>query len=82
MSQTTETLYVVGIFRRIGRTWGNSWVNHIGVVDHIYGSEKQYAYVRTLCGRTGAIKGKAHSQPKGRVECGTCQKVWEKRSAA
>lgn len=77
---TTE--YVVGLLHVIqGRRGRGGFTNHIGIVDHYYGPFEELAYVRTLCGRTGRMNGKGLPQPDlNRAECGTCLRVWEKRS--
>jgi hypothetical protein len=71
--------YVVGMLRQVGRANRHSWSNHIGEVDHRYGPNKELAYVRTLCGRSGAIRGDG---PKERADCGTCVKAWSSRESA
>jgi len=66
---------VVGVFRQRGRIHRHSWVDHIGIIDHLYGPHKNLAWVHTLCGRKGAMMNPTSYNGDRFGLCGSCKSL-------
>ncbi len=49
------------------------WSKHIGQVDHMYGPNRTWGYVRTLCGQSGRMYGTTTAEASSiNVDCKVC----------